>query len=165
MFHQNTRGPSRPMRRWGDWLSAKFWYHPPRNWRNVPWKGNHVFEGNVMIFPTSNFHKKICWVFRGVPHGSCSYFTLRIMGSQVTGGLEIQKPPRYTHPHPSFWQGPVILKVTSSAYSFKFLQAKFYCTTYPYMFLGFLLVSPESTQQYTFQHPDSRYPNNYTGWW
>ena len=34
-----------------------------------------------------------------------------IMGSQVTGSLEIPGSLRHTHPNPSFLEGPMILRV------------------------------------------------------
>ena len=135
MFHQTPE-----VHQWGPmrWLSTAGFLPPPRNWTNVPWKAT-IFQRKCMemsSFSTSNFQENML-VSRGVPF-VVLIFTLRIMGSQVTGGLEIQKTPAKNTSKPLFLgrvtrDSIVILRVTSSAYIFKLLQAKFYCTMHPYI--------------------------------
>ena len=69
-------------------------------------------------FPTSNLQDNML-VFRGVPHGSCSYFYAKNHGISSHWWFGDPKNPCKKHfLNPSFWEGlPVILGVTSSASS------------------------------------------------
>ena len=90
MFHQT---PEVHQGRCADEVTFYGWIFtppPPETEGMSPWKGDHALK-EMSSFPTSNFQENMLG-FQGGYHLLFLIYTLRIMGSQVTSRLEIQKP-------------------------------------------------------------------------